>query len=43
MSWIRRPCYVDELQVVLEEAQDEIVAMISRRDIIRYYYSLIMG
>ena len=30
---------VDELPVVKEEAPDEIVAMISKRDIIGYYHS----
>ena len=30
---------VDELPVVQEEAPDEIVAMISKRDIIGYYHS----
>ena len=29
---------VDELPVVKEEAPDEIVAMISKRDIISYYH-----
>jgi CIC family chloride channel protein len=30
---------VDELPVVKEEAPDEIIAMISKRDIIGYYHS----
>ncbi len=30
---------VDELPVVKEEAPDEIIAMISKRDIISYYHS----
>ena len=30
---------VDELPVVKEEAPDEIIALISKRDIIGYYHS----
>ena len=38
--WIRWCCYdVDELPVVKEEAPDEIIAMISKRDIIGYYHA----